>query len=75
MAFITLLLSFLWEKNTENQNQTTVMQTLVELQNFINLGNNTCFKGYDLLKASMPLNSGKFFFQMSLCHMKEFYVS
>lgn len=38
-----------FQKSTENQNQTTYMQISGRLQNFINLGNNTCFEGCDLL--------------------------
>lgn len=73
LFFLTLLAKYSLKKNTESQNQTTFMQTSVGLQNFINLGNNTCFEGYDLLQV--PLNSSKFFFWMSLFHMKEFCVS
>lgn len=40
LVFITLLTKYSFKKSTENQNQTTLVQTLVGLQNFINLGKN-----------------------------------
>lgn len=38
LVLITLLAKYSFKKTTENQNQTTFMQTLVGLQEFINLG-------------------------------------